>query len=158
MPGGSTKEWKPKAVQGSGTAGASDAPTTIEATTSSLSVSNLDSDDATSKLHKKLQELHLQQRQHVILPNHIHVPESERSKLSFGSFGTLFGVNTSGPVVPEIEKSSTPMTETSQDIEENVEEESSRLVLDFLYFDLHFLGNSRVDYWMTRSTLISKKD
>ncbi|XP_075659326.1 uncharacterized protein LOC142629258 [Castanea sativa] len=34
-----------------------------------------------------LEELYLPQCQLVILPNHIHVPESERTKLSFGSFG-----------------------------------------------------------------------
>ncbi|KAK7829743.1 two-component response regulator arr9, partial [Quercus suber] len=42
-----------------------------------------------------LEELHLPKRQLVILPNHIHVLESERTKLSFGSFGVDFGVTTS---------------------------------------------------------------
>ncbi|GMN27563.1 hypothetical protein TIFTF001_001717 [Ficus carica] len=125
--GGSNKEWKPKAVKGSGMVGASESLTgTVEATVKSQPVSNiLDSEDATSKLERKLEELRLQQRQHVILPNHIHVPESERTKLSFGSFGFSFGVSTINTIGPESEKSSTPLSGTSQDAEENVEELSS---------------------------------
>ncbi|XP_024026610.1 GBF-interacting protein 1-like isoform X2 [Morus notabilis] len=129
--GGSNKEWKPKAVQGSGTAGASESlPGVVEANAKSQPVSNiLESEDATSKLERmleeKLEELHLQQRQHVILPNHIHVPESERTKLSFGSFGFSFGVSTINTIGSESDKSSTPLPGTSQGAEENVEEKSS---------------------------------
>lgn len=131
----STKEWKPKAVQGSGTVGASEAPNaTVEATARSQPVSNvLDSEDATSKLQRKLEDVHFQQRQHVILPNHIHVPESERTKLSFGSFGASFGISTSNTIVPESDKSSTPLSVTSEGIEENVEEQSSRFVIFILF-------------------------
>ena len=81
------------------------------------------------KLQRKLEELHLPQRQHVILPNHIHVPESERTKLSFGSFGVSFGVLTSNASGHESDKCSTPVSEASQGIEEAVEEQSSRSVL-----------------------------
>ncbi|PON87984.1 GBF-interacting protein [Trema orientale] len=126
----SNKEWKPKAVQGSGTSGASEAPNSIvEPTGWSLPVSNvLDSEDASSKLQRKLEELHLQQRQHVILPNHFHVPESERTKLSFGSFGASFGVITTGnTIVPESDKSSTPLSGNSEGIGENVEEQSTSI-------------------------------
>jgi hypothetical protein len=70
-------------------------------------------EEATSKVQKKLEELRLPQRQLVIIPNHIHVPESERTKLS----------------VPESDKSSTPVSEASQDVEETVEEEASRFEL-----------------------------
>lgn len=129
---GSTKEWKPKpanpnVLQGSGTAGSSDVPNIpVEASIQSQPQSNvLNSEEATSKLQKKLEELHLPQRQHVIIPNHIHVPESERTKLSFGSFDASFGVSTSYISGPESDKSSTPLSESSQGIEETVEEQTT---------------------------------
>ncbi|XP_062152206.1 GBF-interacting protein 1-like isoform X2 [Alnus glutinosa] len=132
---GSNKEWKPKpttsnAVQGSGTAGtacASDVPTvSVEDTDQTQPESSvLDMEEATSKVQKKLEELRLPQRQLVIIPNHIHVPESERTKLSFGSFDASFGVTTSYVSGPESDKSSTPVSEASQDVEETVEEEAS---------------------------------
>jgi hypothetical protein len=74
--------------------------------------------------------LHLPQRQHVILPNHIIVPDSEKNKFCFGSLGVNFGVNATSYVSgPDSEKSSTPLSETSQDIEESVEEQNSRFVM-----------------------------
>ena len=69
-----------------------------------------------------LEELHFPQRQLVILPNHIHVPEFERTKLSFESFGVDFGVTTSYVSGPESDKSSTSLSEISQGIEESVDE------------------------------------
>ncbi|XP_015900770.3 GBF-interacting protein 1-like isoform X2 [Ziziphus jujuba] len=129
---GSNKEWKPKptnsTVQGPGTAGASEVPTAAaEATAQSQTVSMvLDSEEATLKLQRKLDELHLPQRQHVILPNHIHVPESERTKLSFGSFGASFGVIMGNDASSqESDKCSTTVSETSQGVEDTVEEQSS---------------------------------
>ncbi|XP_008229782.1 PREDICTED: mucin-12 isoform X2 [Prunus mume] len=134
---GTNKEWKPKpvnstVVQGQGTAGtavASEVPApadSVKAPSLSQSVSSvLDSEEATSKLQRKLEELHLPQRKTVILPNHIHVPESERTKLSFGSFGATFGMTSGYVSGPETDKSSTPRSETSQVIEEAVEEQLS---------------------------------
>ena len=57
--------------------------------------------------------LHLSQRQLVILPNHIHVPESERTKLSFESFGANFEVTISYVSGPMSDKSSTSLSEIS---------------------------------------------
>ncbi|XP_022758902.1 GBF-interacting protein 1-like isoform X3 [Durio zibethinus] len=138
---GSNKEWKPKPIssnvgQVSGTSGASEVPTSLEAnaqSTTSLEAisqsqpvsSDLDSEEATSKLRKKLEDLHLPQRQHVIIPDHIHVPESERTKLSFGSFDASFGVTLSYVGGQESGKSSTPLSETSQDVDEIAEEQAS---------------------------------
>ncbi|XVF71708.1 hypothetical protein PTKIN_Ptkin12aG0061200 [Pterospermum kingtungense] len=129
---GSNKEWKPKPIssnvgQGSGTAGASEVPTaSLEANSQSQPVSTvLDSEEVTSKLQKKLEELHLPQRKHVIIPNHIHVPESERTKLSFGSFDASFGVTLSYVGNQECDKSSAPLSETSQDVDETAEEHAS---------------------------------
>lgn len=132
---GSNKEWKPKPVicnvgLGSGAATASEVPTvSLEINAWSLPVSSvLDSEVATSKLQKKLEELHLPQRQHVIIPNHIHVPESERTKLSFGSFDASFGVALNYIGGQESDKSSTPLSEASQDADETAEEHGSRFV------------------------------
>ncbi|KAG6787196.1 hypothetical protein POTOM_008831 [Populus tomentosa] len=128
---GSNMEWKPKATnpnvaQESGTAGLSDISNIpLESSGhSQASLGVLDSEEATAKLQKKLEELHLPQRQHVIIPHHIHVPESERNKLSFGSFDASFGVTSSYVSGAESNKSSTPVSETSQGIEEPMEEQA----------------------------------
>ncbi|KAJ6710705.1 FLOCCULATION PROTEIN (DUF1296) [Salix koriyanagi] len=128
---GSNKEWKPKATNSNaaqefGTAGLSDISNIpLESGGHSQVSSGVhDSEEATAKLQKKLEELHLPQRQHVIIPHHIHVPESERNKLSFGSFDLSFGVTSSYVSGAESDKSSTPMSETSQGIEEPMEEQA----------------------------------
>ncbi|XP_039021925.1 GBF-interacting protein 1-like [Hibiscus syriacus] len=129
---GSNKEWKPKPVisnvgLGAGTAGASEVPSgSLETDPQSSPVSNvLNSEVDTSKLQKKLEELHFPQRQHVIIPNHIHVPESERTKLSFGSFDASFGVALNYVGGQESYKCSTPLSEASQDVNETAEEHGS---------------------------------
>ncbi|KAG2713874.1 hypothetical protein I3760_04G196300 [Carya illinoinensis] len=132
---GSNKEWKPKptnasVVQGSGTAGAAGASelciVSVEAADQTQpETCVLDVEEATSRLQKKLGELYPSQRQPVILPNHIHVPESERTKLSFGSFGASFGVTASYVSGPDGNKSFTPLSEASQDVGEPAEEQAS---------------------------------
>ena len=130
---GPNKEWKPKPtninVQDSRTAAALKAPTIlVEATAQTQhDTSFLDMEEA--KLQRKLEELHLPQRQLVILPNHIHVPESERTKLRFGSFGADFGVTTSYVSGPVSDKSSTSLSKISQGIEESVDEQASRFAM-----------------------------
>ncbi|CAL0317800.1 unnamed protein product [Lupinus luteus] len=127
---GSNKEWKPKQTN---TINQGSEPTSASAHSASTEVSGqlqsassaLDSQEDSSKLQRKLEDLTLNQRQHVILPNHIFVPDSEKSKFSFGSLGVTFGVNSSYVNGPESEKSSRPLSETSQSIEETVEEQAS---------------------------------
>ncbi|XP_039027387.1 GBF-interacting protein 1-like isoform X2 [Hibiscus syriacus] len=127
---GSNKEWKSKPINsniglGSGTAGASEVPIfSLETNAHSLPVS-FESEVATSKLQKKLEELHFPHRQHVIIPDHIHVPESERIKLSFGSFDAGFGVALNNVGSQETDKSSTHLSEASQDVHETAEEQGS---------------------------------
>ncbi|CAL0315651.1 unnamed protein product [Lupinus luteus] len=125
---GSNKEWKPKTThtinQGSEPDRASAPSASAEVTGQLQSPSRaLDSQEDTSKLQRKLEDLNLTQRQHVILPNHIFVPDSEKNKFSFGSLGVTFGVKTSCIDGPESEKSSTPLSQTSHSIEETLEEE-----------------------------------
>ncbi|KAJ8748229.1 hypothetical protein K2173_000637 [Erythroxylum novogranatense] len=130
---GPNKEWKPKPTgcnlpQGSGTVGSSDLPNNpVEGSGNSQTAAGiLDSEDSTYKLQKKLEMLHLPPRQHVIIPNHIHVPESERTKLSFGSFDGTFEITSSAISAPASDKSSSPKSETSYITEENAEEQATR--------------------------------
>ena len=132
---GPNKEWKPKPtninVQDFGIVAAPEAPTIlVEAIAQTQhDTSILDMEEATSKLQRKLKELHLPQHQLVILPNHIHVLEYERTKLSFGSFGVDFGVTTSCVSGPVSDKSFTSLFEISQGIEESMDEQASRFVM-----------------------------
>ncbi|CAL1407943.1 unnamed protein product [Linum trigynum] len=87
-------------------------------------------DDLSANLQKLEFPLPLPQRQHVIIPNHIHVPESERNKLSFGSFDANFGVTSSYASGPESEKSSTPLSEATHSVEEALEEPVASQVVD----------------------------
>ncbi|XP_077237567.1 flocculation protein (DUF1296) [Tasmannia lanceolata] len=126
---GPSKEWKPKPtnpniVEASGTITTSDIPPfPVEANTRSLpEPSATSSEETTLKLQKKLEELHFSDRQHVIIPNHLQVPEAERTRLSFGSFDANFGVTTSFSNGPGSDKSSTPLSESSQVFEETAEE------------------------------------
>ncbi|XP_008797741.2 GBF-interacting protein 1-like isoform X4 [Phoenix dactylifera] len=121
------KEWKPKSThrnsaQASGTPGTSDVSTVVEAVSESLPVL---SEDTALKLEKKLDELQLLDRQHVIIPNHLQVPESERHGLSFGSFESSFNLSMGSANGPASDKSTAPPLESSQEIKENIEDPSS---------------------------------
>ncbi|XP_020231122.1 GBF-interacting protein 1-like isoform X2 [Cajanus cajan] len=122
---GFNKEWKPKSTStisgGSGSASLSES--SAETTGQLQSVSKVvDSGEAASILQRKMEDLHLSPRQHVKLPNHILVPDSEKNKFSFGSLGFTYRGNTSYDSGPENEKSSMPPSEVSQDVEETAEE------------------------------------
>lgn len=112
---------------------------------SSPTVSDSSSETAISKLQKKLEVLHFSHGQHVIIPNHLQVPKAERSGLSFGSFDANFGVNTRYGDFHDNDKSSTPLSETSEGIEQAAEDPSSRsfniLISYFRYLILMFLNN-----------------
>ncbi|KAJ6832300.1 GBF-interacting protein 1-like [Iris pallida] len=126
---GPAMEWKPKATnvkaaQASGTHGTDDVELiTMEAATCTVPASSsLASESSATKLQKKLEELKVLDTKHVIIPNHLQVPESERSGLSFGSFDANFGLSTSVVNDTESDKSSAQLSEPSQEIEESVEE------------------------------------
>ncbi|XP_058114862.1 GBF-interacting protein 1-like isoform X2 [Magnolia sinica] len=131
-----SKEWKPKPtnpniIQPSSTIGTSDvAPITAEASARSLPASSSTasaSEETASKLQTKLEELHFSNSRHVIIPNHLLVPEAERTGLSFGSFDASFVLGTSFANGPDSDKISTSVSESSQGIEETVEEPSSSM-------------------------------
>lgn len=128
---GPSKEWKPKMTnpvlsQGSGTVDSSDSPATpLESISQSQPASSvLDLKEASSELERKLEESHISDSQHVIIPNHLHVPEAEKLGFCFGSFDASFGFNTSGMNGPVSDKSPS-LSETSEGTEEGAEEQPS---------------------------------
>lgn len=130
---GPNKEWKPKATnQVASTSPGIIGTSTVGTSASEISrspspASNCVMTEDVAKLHKKLEEMNVQDDQHVIMPHHLQVPEIEHTGLSFGSFDASYGVNfgTSYGNDDESEKSSTPLSDESQGTEEAVEEPSS---------------------------------
>lgn len=138
---GPSKEWKPKPTssnltQGPGTVVSSEVPAVpVEAKTHSQPAAiAIDSKETISDLGKKLEQSHISDSQHVIIPNHLHVPEIEKLGFCFGSFDANFNLNTSYSSGPENDKS--PPSETSEGIEESVEQ--SRFVKKFELLSFHF--------------------
>ncbi|KAL4185771.1 hypothetical protein AMTRI_Chr10g232330 [Amborella trichopoda] len=127
---GPSKEWKPKPTNpnptapGSGSLGATNADPSlsVEGHQSQSSSDNARLEEANLKLQKKMEELQVSDDQHVIIPNHLQVPEAERTGLSFGSFEPSFGVGNIFVNDHDSDKSSSPLSESSQGIEEPQEE------------------------------------
>ncbi|KAL1211997.1 GBF-interacting protein 1-like [Cardamine amara subsp. amara] len=124
---GSIKEWKPKPVSHNTTQNSGASSTTealaVPTEASEKSVEDvIPSAETTSRLQKQLEDLQIQ-RQHVIIPNHILVPEAERTKLSFGSFDAGFSITSSSVACSENEKRSASLSQNSQEVEESFEEE-----------------------------------
>ncbi|URD92625.1 hypothetical protein MUK42_01212 [Musa troglodytarum] len=123
------KEWKPKTIQANA-AQASEMTDTSDVLVVADAVAQLSpaacsvaTEEPTVKLENKVNELKLTEKQHVIIPNHLQVPESERHGLSFGSFDASFELNmvvANGPARVEID---TPFFE-SPEIEETIEKPS----------------------------------
>ncbi|KAK6918709.1 hypothetical protein RJ641_017131 [Dillenia turbinata] len=63
--------------------------------------------------------------ENVIIAKNIHVPEAKRTAFSFGSFDATFGISTSCNDDHGSEKSTTPISDTSEGIEETPEEPTS---------------------------------
>lgn len=105
----------------------------IRVGTVTLSVPVLNSarkEDPSLKLDKRLTEMQLSDKQHVIIPDHLQVTEAEKYGLTFGSFGTSLQQTASKG--PECEKSSTlPGEDSSQELHEVVCEPTIRFVLLF---------------------------
>uniref|UniRef100_A0A0D9XBS3 GBF-interacting protein 1 N-terminal domain-containing protein n=1 Tax=Leersia perrieri TaxID=77586 RepID=A0A0D9XBS3_9ORYZ len=115
------KEWKPKSTN---------KPSHSESVlcddeTVSLSVPLSDSipkEDITSGVDKRPSDMRLSDKQHVIIPDHLQVAESEKYGLSFGSFGVCFEQTASSPKDSESEKCSTPHCGLSQKADEVLDE------------------------------------
>lgn len=128
-------EWKPKLTnqvpaQTPATTITRDvSPATVETDSRAVPITNSrNPKESTSNLQKKLEELHFSESQHVIIPDHLQVPEAERSGLSFGSFDASFGLETR-PTLPngaDSERSSILPAESSQGPKENAGGPTSR--------------------------------
>lgn len=132
---GPNMEWKRKppnqntASTNSGVISSSTGSATVaEISTSSRSAPNtVNVDDGATQLQEKLEQLNVRNDQHLIIPNHLQVPEAALIGLSFGSFGAFFGTTLSTEFGKGgSDKSSTPLSETSQKTEESNEEPYSR--------------------------------
>ncbi|PKA50512.1 hypothetical protein AXF42_Ash013727 [Apostasia shenzhenica] len=87
------KEWKPKSTNVSPVPTSEVVSTSTderEAISSSSVVSDFMVCDDNVKM--KLEDLRISDNQYVIIPEHLQVPECERSGLTFGSFGSNFGL------------------------------------------------------------------
>lgn len=99
------------------------------------------SEEATPKLHKKLEELKVSDGRHVIIPEHLQVPESVLSRLSFGSFDVSVGARIKSiGNAPDSDMGSTPVAEFLQKNEEHAAISSPRSVRDcFLRLSVYFI-------------------
>ncbi|KAF7058407.1 hypothetical protein CFC21_065472 [Triticum aestivum] len=124
------KEWKPKPTNKPTQAenvARDDVAVTVEVVPQSVPApTSINKEDISSGLDKRLGDMQLFDKQHVIIPDHLQVTESEKYGLSFGSFGTSFEQAPSIPNDHGSEKSSIlPEYESSQDLEEAAEEPAS---------------------------------
>ncbi|CAI9294913.1 unnamed protein product [Lactuca saligna] len=128
---GPSMEWKPKPIaQSQGSIKVPVAVVPVEAhtptTVSSASSANLDSKE--DEVEKKLKESHISDdKQHVIIPNHLHVPEAEKLGFCFGSFDATFGFNktssnSNGPVAVAVAVSD-KTSEASEEADETIEDQ-----------------------------------
>ncbi|KAJ4815699.1 Cell wall protein AWA1 isoform 1 [Rhynchospora pubera] len=119
--GAPNKEWKPKSTNSIAAAQPSNipVPTADSAPSSSeqvtVSVSAPDPKESRSMVTEaegKLDELELSERQYVIIPNHLQVPESEKYGLSFGSFESSYCLVASSVNGPNMSEKSSELYDT----------------------------------------------
>ena len=98
---GAGLEWKPKASVQNPVGAPPEA--TVPSTTTV----------GTSRIAHSLQSLSMQDDQPVIIPNHLRVPEADRTHLSFGSFGAGFGTSFGTSFgIEDVEKSPVELVES----------------------------------------------
>ncbi|KAK9056827.1 hypothetical protein SSX86_024191 [Deinandra increscens subsp. villosa] len=127
---GSSMEWKPKPTnptpaQGSGSTEPIKAPVVqvVYQTPNQSAAHNFDSKDVTHGLEKKLEDSHISVDQHVIIPNHLHVPEAEKLGFYFGSFDASFSFNATSSDGPGPEPVSDKSSEASEVVDESIDEQ-----------------------------------
>ncbi|CAN6455652.1 unnamed protein product [Victoria cruziana] len=88
----SNMEWKPKFLSQKQTTN-----TPVSETTSTSTTSGADNlvrrQEEVNHLVEKLSEANIGTYQHVIIPDHLRVPEADLTRLTFGSFGTVLDAN-----------------------------------------------------------------
>ncbi|KAI7748467.1 hypothetical protein M8C21_005063 [Ambrosia artemisiifolia] len=122
-------EWKPKPTssilaQGTGSTESIKVPVIqVESQTPGLfAARDLDSKDASHTLEKKLEESHISD-EHVIIPNHLHVPEAEKLGFYFGSFDASFSFNAASSNEPGPAPVSDKGSEASEVVDETIDEQ-----------------------------------
>ncbi|KAI3675127.1 hypothetical protein L1987_84711 [Smallanthus sonchifolius] len=127
---GPSMEWKPKPTnqilaQVTGSTEPIKGPVVqVESQTPNpFAARNFDSKDATHGLEKKLEEAHISDDQHVIIPNHLHVPEAEKLGFYFGSFDASFNFNATSSNGPEPRPVSDKSSEVSEVVDESMDEQ-----------------------------------
>ncbi|XP_049404429.1 GBF-interacting protein 1-like isoform X3 [Solanum stenotomum] len=126
-------EWKPKPTNNSITqisvtsaAGSSDvsiASTEVDTQPQPPGV-DVETREGTLELQQKLEKSHISDIQHVIIPNHLHVPEVEKLGFCFGSFEASLGLGISTNSAAESEKTPS-LSGTSEGIEETINDQFS---------------------------------
>lgn len=132
-----SKEWKPKLTCLAASQATEDATVhdnvplaAADTITQSAPVPNSAGTEDSLKVDICLNDLQLSDKQHVIIPDHLQVSESEKYVLSFGSFDVSFQ-QTKGSSDPDYVKSSLPKFSSSHELDGNIDELQSmqRLVL-----------------------------
>ncbi|KAL3368916.1 hypothetical protein AABB24_009627, partial [Solanum stoloniferum] len=126
-------EWKPKPTNNSiaqisvtSAAGSSDvsiASTEVDTQPQPPGV-DVETREGTLELQQKLEKSHISDIQHVIIPNHLHVPEVEKLGFCFGSFEASLGLGISANSAAESEKTPS-LSGTSEGIEETINDQFS---------------------------------
>lgn len=126
-------EWKPKPTNNSiaqisvtSAAGSSDvsiASTEVDTQPQPPGV-DVETREGTLELQQKLEKSHISDIQHVIIPNHLHVPEVEKLGFCFGSFEASLGLGVSANSAAESEKTPS-LSGTSEGIEETINDQFS---------------------------------
>ncbi|XP_066351970.1 GBF-interacting protein 1-like isoform X1 [Miscanthus floridulus] len=125
-----SKEWKPKltcsaASQATGDVTIHDnAPLAAEIIPQSAPVSDSAGTEDPLKVDKYFNDLQLSDKQHVIIPDHLQVSESEKYGLSFGSFDVSFQ-QTMGSSDAECVKSSLLKFNSSHELNGSIDEPQS---------------------------------
>ena len=124
-----SKEWKPKLIssaasQATENARLYDVPLAADTIPQSSAISILVGTEELLKVDKSFNSLQLLDKQHVIIPDHLQVSESEKYGLSFGSFNAGFQ-QTMGSSDPECAKSSLPKYNLSHELNDSDDEPQS---------------------------------
>ncbi|XP_015076395.1 GBF-interacting protein 1-like isoform X2 [Solanum pennellii] len=126
-------EWKPKPTNNSiaqisvsSAAGSSDVSTVSTEVDTQPQPPGVDVEtrEGTLELQQKLEKSHISDIQHVIIPNHLHVPEVEKLGFCFGSFEASLSLRISTNSAAESEKTLS-LSGTSEEIEETINDQLS---------------------------------
>ena len=84
-------------------------------------LSSTASEDDVPNLQKGLERLHFSDTGGVIIPDHLQVPDSNKYSLRFGSFDANYEPGASLLNGSNSDRCSTPLSELTQEIDENIE-------------------------------------